>query len=160
MEEQEKLILKKEPNCDTRTAEDNITKKQLLQATYSHINDVNTVGNWLADKFKEDIKNHDHTKVDYIDDFYRDFVTRAKDIEFKSLPWWQIHKTERHHLNDSVPEDVNLLDILEMIVDCTCAGLTRSGKVYPITVPEEVVKKAIQNTSQLIIDNVEVQDKE
>ena len=60
----EKIIIKKSPNADTRTSKGDITKKELLQQTYSHIDDVNNVGNWLADKFKEQIKNHDHTKVE------------------------------------------------------------------------------------------------
>lgn len=64
--------------------------------------------------------------------------------------------TERHHLNDSVPEDVNLIDVLEMVIDCTVAGLARSGSVYDITIPEDVLKKAIDNTKQMIIDNVDV----
>lgn len=66
--------------------------------------------------------------------------------------------TERHHLNDSVPEDVNLVDVLEMVIDCTVAGLARSGEVYDITIPQEVLEQAIDNTKQLIINNTEVQE--
>ena len=66
------------------------------------------------------------------------------------------HMTERHHLNDRVPDDVNLLDVLEMVIDCTCAGLSRSGDVYPITIPQDVLEKAIENTKNLIIENSEV----
>ena len=43
-----------------------------------------------------------------------------------------------------------------MVIDCTCAGLARSGEVYDITIPEDVLKQAINNTKQLIIDNTEV----
>lgn len=66
--------------------------------------------------------------------------------------------TERHHLNDSVPDDVNLVDVLEMVIDCTVAGLARSGEVYDITIPEDVIKKAIDNTKNMIIENSEVVD--
>ena len=39
--------------------------------------------------------------------FKRALETGFKDDEFKKLNWWEIHKTtERHHLNDFVPEDV------------------------------------------------------
>lgn len=106
---------------------------------------------------KKQVLEHDHTKLDYLDEFYEDFTSGKKGKEFKKLPWWQIHKTERHHLNDSVPEDVNLIDVLEMVIDCTVACLARSGEVYDITIPQDVLLKAINNTKQLIIDNTEIE---
>lgn len=84
---EDKIIIKRSPNADTRTSKSDITKKELLQQTYSHIDDVNNVGAWLADKFKEQIKNHDHTKVEGIDQFYKDFTTGMQNGEFKKLPW-------------------------------------------------------------------------
>ena len=136
--------------------------KQLLQNTYSHISDVQNVGNWLADKLKQQLEQHDHTKVEYIDEFYKDFTEQLQSENkpnFKEMPWFKNrHMTERHHLNDSVPEDVNLLDVLEMVIDCTCAGLARSGEVYPITIPQEVIEQAIENTKQLIINNTEIEE--
>ena len=75
------------------------------------------------------------------------------------MPWFKNrHMTERHHLNDSVPEDVNLIDVLEMVIDCTVAGLARSGNVYPITISPEVLQKAVENTSNLIINNTKIVD--
>ena len=159
--EEEKIIIKRSKNADTRTAEGEVTKKELLQQTYSHIDDVNNVGNFLANKFKEQIKQHDYTKIEGIDQFYEDFTSGKKDKDFKELPWWKLHMTERHHLNDSVPEDVNLLDVLEMVIDCTVAGLARGGsvdKIYPITIPQEVLEQAIDNTKQLIINNTKLED--
>jgi hypothetical protein len=159
--EEDKIILKRSKDADSRSAESLPTKKQLLQNTYSHISDVQRVGTWLANKFTEQLNEHDHTKVEYIDEFYNDFTEQlnSKEAHFKEMPWFKNrHLTERHHLNDSVPEDVNLLDVLEMVVDCTCAGLARSGDVYPITIPQEVIEKAIENTKNLIINNTEVED--
>ena len=159
--EEEKIIIKRSKNADTRTAEGEVTKKELLQQTYSHIDDVNNVGNFLANKFKEQIKQHDYTKIEGIDQFYEDFTSGKKDKDFKELPWWKLHMTERHHLNDSVPEDVNLLDVLEMVIDCIVAGLARGGsvdKIYPITIPQEVLEQAIDNTKQLIINNTKLED--
>lgn len=157
----DKIKIKQSKDADTRSADANVSKEQLLANTESHIKDVQTVGNWLADKFKEQVKEHDHTKVEYIDEFYKDFndVLKNKSKHFKDMPWFkERHMTERHHLNDSVPEDVNLLDVLEMVVDCTCAGLARSGIVYNIEIPQEVLNKAIDNTKNLIIDNTEVEE--
>lgn len=153
-----KVIIKKSSDADSRTASKTVTKNQLIENTNLHIEDVNNVGTMLVNMFLLQISKHDHTKLDYIDEFYDNFVRSLNGENFKDLDWWQIHKTERHHLNDSVPEDVNLLDVLEMVVDCTVAGLARSGDVYPITIPQEVIEKAIENTKNLIINNVEVID--
>lgn len=152
----DKILIKQSRNADTRSAEKEVTEQELLDNTYSHISDVQNVGFWLAEILKKQVLKHDHTKVEFIDDFYNDFITGKQNQDFKTLPWWQIHLTERHHLNDSVPEDVNLIDVLEMVIDCTVAGLARSGDVYDITIPHDVLDRAINNTKQLIIDNVDV----
>ena len=67
---------------------------------------------------------------------------------------------ERHHLLAHCPDDVNLVDVLEMIADCTLAGLTRSGTVRPVEINDEILKKAVDNTVQLIKNMVEVVDQE
>ena len=51
-----------------------------------------------------------------------------------------------------------LIDVLEMVIDCTVAGLARSGDVYGIEISKEVLDKAIENTKNMIIENVEVVD--
>ena len=152
----EKIKIVKSPNADTRSAEGDVSKEELLNQTLSHILDVRNVGNMLAEKLKDQVIEHDHTKLDYIDEFYQDFVSGKQGAEFKALTWWKKHMTERHHLNDSVPEDVNLIDVLEMVIDCTVAGLARSGDVYDITIPNDVLARAINNTKDLIINNTEI----
>ena len=59
-------------------------------------------------------------------------------------------KTERHHINDFTQENVDLIDVLEMIADCTSAGLARSGDVREITIDKDVLYKAFQNTCELV----------
>lgn len=154
----DKIKLKRSQDADTRSSTGDVTIESLTANTESHISDVKRVGNWLALKLREQLEQHDHTKLEYMDQFFKDFSSGKQGANFKALPWWQIHKTERHHLNDSVPEDVNLIDVLEMVIDCTVAGLARSGNVYPITIPQEVIEQAIENTKQMIIDNTEVID--
>lgn len=158
----DKIEIKRSRDADTRSAQSIPSKEQLMDNTLSHIDDVQHWCYRLADKLKEQSLNHDHTKIDYIDEFYNDFIEQLQSEDkpnFKEMNWFKNrHLTERHHLNDNVPDDVNLIDVLEMVVDCTCAGLARSGNVYDINIPEEVLKKAINNTKQLIIDNTEVVD--
>lgn len=55
-----------------------------------------------------------------------------------------------------MPEDVNLIDVLEMIVDCVMAGMARTGNVYPLDIKNEVLRKAFDNTVELLKRNVEV----
>ena len=154
------IAIPKSQDADTRTARGDVTKESLLQNTYSHINDVQNVGFWLCNKLKEQLTQHDHTKIDYIDEFYEDFTSKKQGKDFKSLGWFQKHLTERHHLNDRCPDDVNLIDVMEMVIDCTVAGLARSGEVYDISIPTEILNKAIENTKNLIIANTEIVDNE
>ena len=159
---EDKIKIKRSHDADTRsTDKSGVSKEQLLDNTMSHIEDVQRVGYKLADIFKEQILKHDYTKVDYIDEFCRDFNEQLKNEKqnFKEMPWFkERHLQERHHLNDSVPDDVNLLDVLEMVIDCSCAGLTRSGDIYPIKIDQKVLEKAIDNTKNLIINITEVVD--
>jgi hypothetical protein len=65
----------------------------------------------------------------------------------------------RHHLQqeDGIPADVNLIDVLDFIADCVMAGMARSGSVYPLTLPPELLERAFQNTVTLLKSEVVVQ---
>ncbi|WP_107571899.1 hypothetical protein [Clostridioides difficile] len=54
------------------------------------------------------------------------------------------------------PEDVNLIDILEMITDCVCAGMARSGDVRPIEIDDDILNKALVNTTEMIKNMITV----
>jgi hypothetical protein len=98
---------------------------------------------------------HDHDKITGIDQFHADFATG-----FKNVTWWDNHKrVNRHHLQTlSVPEDVNLIDVMEMIVDCVMAGMGRTGNVTPLEIDPEVLMDAFQNTVELMKSQVVVED--
>lgn len=150
------IQIKKSKNADTRTAEGYVSKEDLKENSESHIRDVIHVGIWFANIIREQVFKHDHTKIEYIDMFYKDFTSGMKGQEFKELEWFQKHLTERHHLNDRCPEDVNLIDVLEMVIDCSVAGLARSGEIYPIKIDNEILQKAVENTKKLIVNNIEI----
>lgn len=100
----------------------------------------------IADMTKEAGKNHDWTKTgEYEIEFFKDFRAALDGKQdFINGTWWPIHVTaERHHLLAHCPEDVNLVDVLEMIADCTLAGLTRSGTVRPVEINDEILKKQL-----------------
>lgn len=153
----DKIIISKSNNADTRTAEGEVSKEELLENSKRHIEDVRAVGKMLTDMLAKNIAAHDYTKIDDIDLFYSDFVRARKGEDFKDLDWYQKHITkERHHVLAYCHDDVNLLDILEMVIDCTVAGMARSGQVFPMQLPADIVNQAIENTKQLILDNIVV----
>ena len=150
----QRIVIHKNPNGDTRTAPKNVTFKQFQEANNSHIFDVSSVLIRLSEKLKESGHKHDWTKKSEERMFYRDFLATMNDgADFVSGEWYQLHvNTERHHLLSRCPEDVNLLDVVEMIVDCVCAGKTRSGEVRDLEISTDILEKALKNTIKLVDD--------
>ena len=149
------IRIKKSPTADTRTCDFANTKKEtLLASSYQHIEDVGKGLQWFRMMLQESANVHDHDKISDIDGFHRDFLTG-----FAQTTWWDNHrKVNRHHLlePDGVPEDVNLIDVLDMIADCVMAGMARSGSAYPLNIDPEVLMMAFQNTVVELKANVEV----
>lgn len=146
---------------DTRTATKVPTFYEFGDANRDHVNDVKNMMRKLADDISERGSKHDFTKMFDPEKslFYRELCAKieGKIDSFVDGEWYPMHcRTERHHLNEYCPEDVNLIDVLEMISDCICAGMARSGNVYPIEIPSEILQKAVKNTVQMCIDAVEV----
>jgi len=145
----------KSPTADTRTCDfANTTKDQLLASSQIHISDVVKALAFFSGKIVEAAGKHDDDKLTGIDWFHRDFVTG-----FKEAGWWDNHrKITRHHLGmeDGVPLDVNLIDVLEYISDCVMAGMARSGSVYEIKFSEELLRRAAHNTVALLKKEVVV----
>ena len=148
----------KNPNGDTRTAPKNVTFEEFQEANDMHIDDVKQVMYELSQIIDHRGENHDCTKKSQERMFYRDFVnTQENGDDFTKSEWYSLHtKAERHHLLSCCPEDVNLIDVLEMIVDCTCAGLARSGEVRDLEINAKILEKAVNNTTQLIKSMVKI----
>lgn len=153
-----KILIRKNPNGDTRTAPKGITIEEFAQANDSHIQDVRNVMNALSKKIHEAGMKHDYTKKDFENEFYKDFVATMNDgADFVNGWWYQKHiHDERHHPLSFCHDDINLIDVLEMVVDCTVAGLARSGDVRPLEVNAEILNKAVANTTELIKNMVKV----
>lgn len=150
------ITIKKSPTADTRTCDvTKVTRSELLKSSEQHIHDVIRALDFFTAQIENARSVHDYDKIENIDQFYADFVTK-----FQQTSWWDNHrKIHRHHLNyaDGVPPDVNLVDVIEYICDCVMAGMARSGSVYDITLPNEVLVRAFQNTIELLKKNVEVE---
>lgn len=151
-------IIYKNSNGDTRTAKKDVSFKEFQEANDMHIQDVRNVMNELALKLMVTGATHDYTKKSDEKLFYKNFLsTINNNTDFVNDEWYQLHiKNERHHLLSRCPEDVNLIDILEMITDCVCAGMARSGDIRPIEIDDDILNKALVNTTKMIKNMITV----
>lgn len=142
--------------ADTRTCDyKSVTKETLLASSRQHIHDVRAAMREFGLMLQGAAIAHDADKLTDIDGFHRDFVTG-----FAQTTWWDTHRTiNRHHLEqaDGVPDDVNLIDVLEFVADCVMAGMARSGSVRPLTIEPEVLVRALHNTAKLLEAEVVVE---
>lgn len=149
------ITIRKSPTADSRTCDvTRVTKEQLYASSEEHIEDVRAALMFFQQLLGRVAMQHDFDKLSDIDGFYSNF--RHKFAEGHT-DWWERHRRlNRHHLDqaDGVRDDVNLLDVLDYIADCTMAGMARSGSVRPLTISDEVLRKAFDNTCALLLDNV------
>lgn len=147
------IEIKKSNRADTRSADHIPTKDELVDVTMQHQLDVSRGIKFLIRELNRKGYLHDHTKLDYLDEFYEAF----RNGTVKESDWYQKHiHEERHHLRRHVPDDVNLLDVIEHVVDCTMAGLSRSGEVYDLNIDPEVLVRAVSNTVELLKQNTKI----
>ena len=154
------LEIRQSKSADTRSADHEVTKEELLRNSTQHIEDVKQAMRYFSEQLLRVAEKHDWTKIDGIDQFHQDFQqVQQHGGNFKELPWHRRHVTEeRHHLTDRVPDDVNLFDVLERIADITMAGMARSGSVFSDSLPPDVLVKAYQNTIELLKREIVVID--
>ena len=156
------MIIYKNPNGDTRVAPKDVTFEQFQESNDTHIRNVREIMKIFGCMVTMTGEMHDFTKKSEEKMFYQDFQSAIKnEIDFTSGKWYKFHvNTERHHLLKRCPENVNLIDVLEMVVDCTCAGLERSGEVFDLDkISSDILMKAVKNTCELIKSTVEVREK-
>jgi hypothetical protein len=151
------IKIKKSKTADTRSCDfSKVSKDQLYKSSQQHKSDVVAGMQFFIGKMKDSMICHDDDKLSAIDHFHADFITG-----FKETGWWDNHrKITRHHIlqDDGIPPDVNLIDVMDMIVDCVMAGMGRTGEVYPLDIKPEVLQKAFDNTVDLLKNQIVVED--
>ena len=156
-----KFIIRRNTNGDSRVATKVPTFSEFKDSNFEHRGNVRDMMFNFAEEIKWQGKNHDWTKVEepYQSMFYRDMCDTIEGrMKFEDGEWNKLHyATERHHLLRNVPDDVNLIDVIEMIADCVCAGMARSGEIRPLEIDESILMKAIDNTVKLMAEYVELQ---
>lgn len=156
------ITIKPNKNGDSRVADHVPTIKEFRNANFSHIEDVKKIMCEFSQEIETRSEKHDWTKIvePYKSMFYRDMCNTIEGrIDFLNGEWSKLHyeKLERHHLNRHCPEDVNLIDVIEMLCDCVVAGKARSGDVYDITISDTVLQNAVKNTVELLKSHVIVE---
>ncbi len=149
------ITIRPSPTADTRSCDwSKVSKDQLCDSSVQHREDIRKGFEFFMRMMDRQAELHDHDKLSNIDGFHADFQTG-----FEVTTWWDEHrKINRHHLlqDDGIPDDVNLVDVFDLIIDCTMAGLARSGDVYPITLSPNVLARAFENTCALLKSHVVV----
>jgi len=156
------ITIQKSKTADSRQADHVITKEELEASTQQHISDVQQGILYICGKLMAASKFHDHTKLEFMDQFYEQFHKAQETGTWdESDDGWfkKYHLLERHHLTDRAPEDVNLIDVMEMMVDCVMAGMARTGTYKEGGEPSpELLLKAYRNTAKQLVDNIKVQE--
>ena len=151
------IRIKKSPTADSRTCDfKNVSMETLEKSSIEHIVDVNKGLVFFRDMLHPSSRKHDWDKRHFAGWFHDNFTTG-----FERRSWLDMHyKANRHHLEtpEGVPDDVNLLDVMEHIVDGVMAGLARSGKYRPSEISPELLKRAFDNTVELLLEHVEVDE--
>ena len=153
------IIINKNSSGDSRTAKEIPTYAEFQKANREHQKDVRRVLYEIALDIERRGEYHDFTKTNKAEKiFYHDLCETMKGkMEFEKGEWAKLHySTERHHLSRNVPDSVNLIDVIEMIADCVCAGMARSGEVRPLDIDESILIRAMHNTEQLIKNSIEL----
>lgn len=153
------IRIQKSKTADTRTCDfASVSKETLRQSSIQHIGDVRKGIEFFKMLLDTAAERHDFDKLTDLDGFHSDFVGG-----FESTVWWDNHrKVNRHHLlqKDGVREDVNLVDVIDMVVDCVMAGMGRAGTVYPVDISNDVLRRAFDNTVELLKSHVEVENED
>lgn len=149
------IQIRKNPYSDTRSCDyKNVTKEQLLTASEAHIDDVFRALMFFSTRLGELAHAHDKDKTLDIDGFHANFLTG-----FAERDWLDRHYVKnRHHLAEgAIPDDVNLLDVLDFVADQVMSSAAR-GTFRPAVLPGELLQRALANTVALLQAQVKVLD--
>ena len=157
--DKEKIHIEKCTDGDTRTAKFVPSISEFEIANRLHIHDVADLTGYLSYLIVKRGYEHDWTKVKdpYQTMFYRDMIKTIEEHQvFTDGEWYKAHvENERHHLDSHVPDDVNLIDVLEMLCDNVAAGLARTGEVREFEIDSDVLQLAVKNTITLLENKCE-----
>lgn len=84
-------------------------KSELLKRKRFHVSEVQRVVGMMIDALRKQARDHD---LDKINNILNDVIE----------PTYDHHQTERHHFLSTKPEEMDLIDLLEMVADSYIAA--------------------------------------
>ena len=104
----------------------------------------------ISNSLNTKVSYHDFTKVQepFKTMFYNAVYEKIKNgASFDDSEWAITHyQTERHHLNKHIPDDVDLLDVIEYVVDSIVSNVEQLGIKGNVTISNIDLMTALQNT--------------
>ena len=129
------------------------TYEDELKSLLMHRSDVQKACAFIADKIIKSGIDHDHSKITLFG------IDEEPTADYRESKWHKAHvAAERHHLHENCPNDVNLIDIIEMLVDCTMAAMSRKGQYRHGLIDTDILQKAYENTVKLLLNEITVVD--
>ena len=163
-DEHKRMVIRPTPSASASTATHAVGKEELREAVVAHRRDVRRGMERMAEIIRKRGAKHDWTKMEFFDEYYDHFAAKQKG-EVRESDWrlsdWAAHyhtRYERHHIEDAPPEDINLIDVIEHIVDSVVSGKGRGGHFNADILRPGLLDKAYANTQKMLADMVEVED--
>ena len=156
------IIIKKASTVD-ETATDEEFKDSNFSGTYMHISDVQKGCAFIANKIIEAGIQHDNTKMS-LADMALCAENRKNNVPVRETEWYKSHiKNNRHHYSqhEQCPDDYNLIDVIESLVDCVMAVKARRGQTAKMStdyISPELLAKAFKNTIEMLENEIIVED--
>lgn len=161
----EKIKIERCTSGDSRVAKEAPTIDEFDRANRMHQDDVMRLCARFINLLVTSIRRHDWTKTEepYRSMFYKDLCNTINgQMKFMDGKWAAFHynELERHHLQEHVPDDVNLFDVIEMMCDCIAAGMARNEEeFYSPDISPDILIKAFNNTVKILKEQVDVVDR-
>jgi len=146
------IKIKKCPTSNTKE----FTKDEYLTSVAMHVSDVQKGCAFIANKIIEAGINHDYTKISLADDFMDD--AKLSGDEFRAGKWFQAHITKERHHFDKWPDNLNLIDVIECLVDVTMAATARSGDIKELQMDSEILQEAFKNTFEMLKKEIVIEE--
>lgn len=161
----EKLVIKPNPNHFLNPARQTAPKLTEFESiNKEHIDNVRYVMQAIADEIIAAGRDHDYTKIrdQYKGDYYVDLCNSIENgVDFSSTEWRRNHfQLERHHLNEHCPDDVNLVDIIESIVNTIVENCEINGTYGTVSVNNSMLLNALNNTIAKIKNYIKIKTEE
>lgn len=156
-----KILLK--DNSKTKYHREDYSINDFKKRLLIHKANIKRTFKLILNELKYRAKVHDHSKVESLPLQYevtKRYIGRSEQYHsIKDNEAFAYHvKNERHHLQSFVPDDVNLFDVIELIVDCITCSVERQKDFRAIDITDKTLMLAFNNTCKQLLELLENKD--